>query len=116
MKPNYGPAKRARKKTILDRAKGFRGSRSRLFRRASEAVMRAGRWSYRGRRIKKRDFRRLWIVRINAAVRDYDMSYSRFISGLRKANVFLDRKILSELAVNNKAEFARLVELAKKAA
>lgn len=116
MRPNYGPASRARKKTMLKRVKGFRGSRSKLIRRASEAFMRAGRKAYVGRRLKKRSFRRLWIVRINAAVRDYGLSYSRFMHGLKKANIELDRKVLSELAVNNKAEFAKLVDLVKKAA
>ncbi|MBW7875337.1 MAG: 50S ribosomal protein L20 [Candidatus Cloacimonetes bacterium] len=116
MRPNNGPASRARKKTMLKRVKGFKGSRSKLFRRASEAFMRAGRKAYRGRRLKKRNFRSLWIARINAAVRDYGLSYSRFMHGLKIANIGLDRKVLSEMAVNNKAEFAKLVEMVRKAA
>lgn len=116
MRISSGPSTRARKDKIFQRVKGFRGSRKNLFRRASEAAMRAGRHAYIGRKLKKRDFRRLWITRINAAVRQYDMSYSCFMHGLKLANIELDRKILSELAVNNKEEFAKIVELVRAAA
>ena len=116
MRVKGGPSSRARKKTILKRAKGFRGTRNNLFRRANEAVMRAGRHAYIGRKRRKRDFRALWITRINAAVREHGISYSKFINALKKAEIELDRKILAELAVNNKEEFAKIVEIAKNAA
>ena len=104
---------RARRKKILTAAKGFRGGRRRLYRTAHETVLRALQYAYRDRRAKKRDFRRLWIVRINAAARLHGLSYSTFMSGLRKANVAIDRKILAELAVNDSEGFARLAEVAK---
>lgn len=116
MRVKGGPSSKARKKKVLDQAKGFRGTRNNLIRRASEATMRAGRHAYIGRKRKKRDFRALWITRINAAVREHGLSYSRFIHALKEANIELDRKILAELAVNNKEEFAKLVEVAKSAA
>lgn len=116
MRIKGGTTSNKRKKTTLKRAKGFRGSRSTLIRRASEATMRAGRNAYIGRKQKKREFRRLWIARINAAVRELGMSYSVFMHALKVANIDLDRKILAELAVNDKEEFAKIVELAKKAA
>ncbi|PCJ18437.1 MAG: 50S ribosomal protein L20 [Candidatus Cloacimonadota bacterium] len=116
MRIKGGSTSNARKKKILDRTKGYRGSRSTLIRRATEASMRAGRNSYIGRKLKKRDFRRLWITRINAAVREFGMSYSVFMHALKVANIDLDRKVLAELAVNDKPEFAKIVELAKKAA
>lgn len=116
MRVKGGPSSRARKKTILKRAKGFRGTRNNLFKRASEAVMRAGRHAYRDRKRRKRDFRGLWITRINAAVREHGMSYSRFINALKIAEIDLDRKILAEMAVNNKEEFAKIVEIARNAA
>ncbi len=116
MRVKGGITSKARKKKVIKRAKGFRGTRNNLFRRANEANMRAGRHAYIGRKRKKRDYRSLWITRINAAVREHGMSYSRFIHALKEANIDLDRKILAELAVNNKEEFAKLIETAKSVA
>ncbi|MCD6288574.1 MAG: 50S ribosomal protein L20 [Candidatus Hydrogenedentes bacterium] len=107
------PASRRRRKAVLKRAKGFRGSRSKLFKTADNAVWKAERYAYRDRRTRKRDFRRLWIARINAAARLNGLSYSRFMDGLRKANVSINRKMLAELAVHDGASFAQLVEIAK---
>jgi len=109
MRVKGGTTSKARKKTILKRAKGFRGTRKNLIRRASEATMRAGRHAYRDRKKRKSDFRALWIARINAAVREHGMTYSKFIHALKTANIELDRKVLAELAVNNKEAFAALV-------
>jgi len=109
MRVKGGTTSKARKKTILKRAKGFRGTRKNLIRRASEATMRAGRHAYRDRKKRKSDFRALWIARINAAVREHGMTYSKFIHALKAANIELDRKVLAELAVNNKEAFAALV-------
>ena len=94
-------------------AKGYRGTRSRLFKKANESVMKALFYARRDRRAKKREFRKLWIARINAATRAQGMSYSRFICGLSKAGVIVDRKMLADLAVNDAAAFAKLVEVAK---
>jgi len=94
-------------------AKGYWGGRSRLYRTAQEAVDRALRYSYRDRRNRKRDFRRLWIVRINAASRQNGLSYQLFISGLKRAGILLDRKVLADLAVRDAAAFSRLVEIAR---
>ena len=105
-------AKRKHKK-VLKLAKGFRGSRSKQYRVAKQSVMRALTESYRGRKEKKRQFRELFITRINAACRLNDISYSKFISGLKKANITLNRKVLSELAVSDSAAFSKLVEKAK---
>ncbi|MCO8194436.1 MULTISPECIES: 50S ribosomal protein L20 [Anaerofustis] len=102
-------------KKVLKLAKGYYGAKSKLYRPANEAVMRALRSSYAGRKQRKRDFRKLWITRINAATRMNDMSYSRFINGLKKANVEIDRKMLADLAMNDEAAFAKLVEVAKNA-
>jgi large subunit ribosomal protein L20 len=102
-----------RHKKILTLAKGYRGARRKLFKTANEAVMRALAYSYRHRRERKRDFHRLWIVRINAAARQNGVSYSQFMHGLKLANIELDRKILAELAVNNAPEFARLAGVAR---
>ena len=102
-----------RHKKILKMAKGYRGTRSRLFKKANESVMKALFYARRDRRAKKREFRKLWIARINAASRANGMSYSRFIYGLNKANVIVDRKMLADLAVNDAAAFAKLVEVAK---
>ncbi len=107
------PAARRRKKKILKQARGYFGGRSKLYRTAREAVQRGLAYAYRDRRARKRDFRRLWIVRINAAARLYGLSYSIFINGLKKAGVALDRKILADLAVRDQATFAKLAELAK---
>ncbi len=109
-----GGSKRTRRRgKILKLAKGYRGGRSRLFRTATEAVARALNYAYRDRRTRKRDFRRLWIVRINAASRQNGISYSSLINGLNKAGIALNRKILADLAVNDPTAFAQLAEIAK---
>ncbi len=108
-----GAKTRQRRKKILKKAKGYVGGRSRLYRPAAETVLRAGAFAYRDRRQKKRRARALWIVRINAACRLAGVSYSRFMAGLRKAGVLLDRKVLAELAVADPAGFAKLAETAK---
>jgi large subunit ribosomal protein L20 len=110
-----GVATHKRKKRVLKKAKGYRGGRSKLFRTANESVIRAGAYSRAHRRRRARDFRRLWIQRINAAARLNDLSYSRFIQGLRKANIELDRKSLAELAVSNPEAFAEVAQQAKSA-
>jgi large subunit ribosomal protein L20 len=102
-------------KAVLDRAKGFRGARSRRFKVAKEAVMHADRYAYRDRRQRKGDFRKLWIARINAAARQEGLSYSRFMHGLKLAEVDLDRKVLADLAVRDSAAFGELVAVAKAA-
>ena len=103
---------RKRRKKVLKLAKGYRGGRSKLFRTAADAVDKALMYAYRDRRARKRDFRKLWIVRINAAVRMYNMNYSKFMSGLKRANISLDRKVLAELAVSDPSGFARIADLA----
>jgi large subunit ribosomal protein L20 len=103
-----------KRRTTLERASGYRGQRSRLYRKAKEQVQHSMNYAYRDRRARKGDFRRLWIIRINAAVRQHDMTYNRFIQGLKAAEVEVDRKHLAELAVNDPAAFEALVELAKK--
>lgn len=108
-----GSVARKRRKKILKLAKGYYGSKSKLFRVANQQVMRSLSYAYRDRRQKKRDFRKLWIARINAAARNSGISYSRFINGLKKADVQINRKVLADLAVNDKAAFAQLVEVAK---
>jgi large subunit ribosomal protein L20 len=110
-----GVTARARHKKVLALAKGFRGRRKNVFRIAKQAVMKAGQYAYRDRRNKKRDFRRLWIARINAATRSAGVSYSRFIAGLKKANIELDRKVLADMAVHDPAAFNSVVEKAKAA-
>ena len=100
-------------KKILKLAKGYYGARSRVFRVAKQAVIKAGQYAYRDRRQKKRQFRALWIARINAGARVNGLSYSRFIAGLKKASIEIDRKVLADLAVNEKAAFAAIVEKAK---
>ena len=110
-----GNKKLQRRKKIMELAKGFIGSRGRLYRTAKETVERALAYSYRDRKVRKRDFRGLWIIRINAAVRDHGLSYSRFIDGLKKAGVAIDRKVLAELAVNNPEAFAQLASVARQA-
>ena len=104
-----------RHKHILKLAKGYRGSKSKLFRKANETVMKGLSYARRDRRAKKREFRRLWIARINAATRLNGMTYSRFMNGLTKANIEVDRKVLSDMAINDVAAFAKLVEAAKEA-
>ena len=106
-----GVTAHARHKKILKMAKGYRGTRSRLFKKANESVMKALFYARRDRRAKKREFRKLWIARINAAARAQGMSYSRFICGLTKAGVIVDRKMLADLAVNDAAAFAKLVDV-----
>ncbi|MEG2245918.1 MAG: 50S ribosomal protein L20 [Peptostreptococcaceae bacterium] len=104
---------RKKHKKILKLAKGFRGSRSKLYRPANEFVMKALKHAYVGRKLKKRDFRKLWIQRINAGTRANGMSYSRFMNGLKLAGVEVNRKMLSEMAINDPQGFAKLVEVAK---
>jgi large subunit ribosomal protein L20 len=104
---------RARHKKVLELAKGYRGRRGNVFKVAKEAVMKAGQYAYRDRRNKKRDFRALWIVRINAAVREFGMSYSTFINGLKKAEIDIDRKVLADLAVHDRPAFNKIAEQAK---
>ena len=108
-----GVQAKARHKKVLKQAKGFRGARSRTYKVAKQAVMRAGQYAYRDRRVKKRVFRSLWIVRINAAARDNGITYSQLMAGLKKANIDLDRKVLASLAVNDKEAFSLIVEQAK---
>ena len=108
-----GVTSRASHKKVLARAKGFRGHRNNVFRIANEAVMRAGQYAYRDRRNKKRDFRSLWIARINAAVREHGLSYSVFMNGLKKAEIAVDRKVLADIAVLDKPAFSKFVEKAK---
>ncbi|BAZ70546.1 MAG: 50S ribosomal protein L20 [Pelatocladus maniniholoensis HA4357-MV3] len=110
-----GNVARKRRKKILKLAKGFRGSHSTLFRTANQQVMKALRSSYRDRKKRKRDFRRLWITRINAAVRQQGMSYSQFIGNLKKANILLNRKMLAQMAVLDPTGFAKVAELASQA-
>jgi len=107
------PASRARRKKILKLASGYRGSRHRLYKTAQQAVDRAGQYAFRDRRAKKREFRQLWIARINAGVRAHGLSYSRFISGLKLANIELDRKVLADLAATDEAAFGQIVEQVK---
>jgi large subunit ribosomal protein L20 len=109
----HGVPSKSRKKKVLKRAKGYFGSRHTLYRPAREAVNRALVYAYRDRRARKRDFRKLWIARINAAARLNGMSYNRFIDGLKKSNVEINRKVLAELAIHDAAGFTRLAEMAK---
>lgn len=109
------PASRKRRKRILDKAKGFRGSRSKLFRTAKDAVYKAQQWAYRDRKVRKRTFRGLWITRISAAARSNGLTYSRFMEGLKAADIDLDRKILADLAVHDEAAFKSLAERATSA-
>lgn len=115
MRIKCGKTSRKRKKRIFREAKGFRGGRSRLWRQVVIAVIRARVYAYRDRRVRKREFRSLWIVRINAAVRARGISYSAFINGLKLANLTLNRKTLSELAINEPAVFDQVVAIAKEA-
>ncbi|MFH0840271.1 MAG: 50S ribosomal protein L20 [Candidatus Omnitrophota bacterium] len=111
----HAVSSRRRRKAVLKRAKGGYGGRSKLYRTAKETVMRAMAYSYRDRKVKKRTFRRLWIVRINAACRMQGISYSKFMNGLRKIKAAIDRKILADMAVNDMSSFVKLVEAVKKA-
>ena len=108
-----GVTARARHKKILDLAKGYRGRRKNVYRIAKEAVMKAGQYAYRDRRQRKRQFRTLWIARINAAAREQGLSYSVFMNGLKRAAIDIDRKVLADLAVFDKAAFAQIVGQAK---
>jgi large subunit ribosomal protein L20 len=108
-----GVQARARHKKILKKARGYYGARSRVFRVAKQAVIKAGQYAYRDRRQRKRQFRALWIIRINAAVREFGLSYSAFIAGLKKAGIEMDRKVLSDLAITDKPAFAAIAEQAK---
>ena len=107
------PSSRRRRKKILKAAKGYRGGRSKLIRTARETVQRAGQFAYRDRKRRKGDMRRLWIIRINAGAREHGLSYSRFMHGLRTANVEVDRKVLADMALNDADGFAELVSIAK---
>jgi len=110
-----GVVARARHKKILKQAKGYVGARSRVYRVAKQAVIKAGQYAYRDRRQRKRQFRNLWIIRINAAARMHDITYSRLIAGLHKAEIDIDRKVLADLAVYDQAAFAAIAEKAKAA-
>ncbi|TXF11687.1 50S ribosomal protein L20 [Pelomicrobium methylotrophicum] len=108
-----GVTARARHKKVLAQAKGYRGRRKNVFRVATQAVMKAGQYAYRDRRQRKRQFRALWIARINAAARECGLTYSAFMNGLKKASIEIDRKVLADIAVLDKPAFARIVEQAK---
>jgi large subunit ribosomal protein L20 len=108
-----GVTAHARHKKILALAKGFRGRRKNVFRIAKQAVMKAGQYAYRDRRTRKRVFRQLWIARINAASRELGVTYSKFMAGLKKANIDIDRKVLADMAVNDPAAFGSIVEKVK---
>ena len=110
----HAPSSRRRRKRVLKMAKGQYGARSRLHRTAKESVARALAYSYRDRKAKKRNFRALWIIRINAACKEHAISYSRFMNGLKKAKAAISRKILADIAVNDKVGFGKLVETSKK--
>jgi large subunit ribosomal protein L20 len=110
-----GVTSRASHKKLLGRAKGYYNARRKLIKTANQAVMKAGQYAYRDRRVRKRDFRALWIVRINAAARECGLSYSRFISGLSKAAIEVDRKVLADIAVHDRKAFSALADKAKAA-
>jgi large subunit ribosomal protein L20 len=110
-----GVATRRRRKRLLKQAKGFLGARSRFYKSAKETLMRGWNYAYRDRRVRKREFRALWIARINAAVREHGLSYSTFINGLKRANIEVNRKILADLAVHDINAFGRFVEAAREA-
>ena len=109
------PASRERRKRVIDQAKGYRGRRSKLFRYAKDATMKGKYWAYRDRKTRKRSFRSLWITRLNAAVRAEGITYSRFAEGLKAANIGLDRKILSDLAITDEVAFKGIVDQVKTA-
>lgn len=110
MRATNAPASRERRKRVVDASKGYRGRRSKLFRYAKDAQMKAKYWAYRDRKVRKRDFRSLWISRLSAAVRAQGLTYSRFIEGLKAANIGLDRKVLSDLAITDEAAFNAIVK------
>ncbi len=109
------PASRERRKRVLEKAKGYRGRRSKLFRYAKDATMKGQYWAYRDRKTRKRNFRMLWVQRLNAAVRAHGLTYSRFAEGLKAAGIMLDRKILSDLAITDETSFKLIVDQAKSA-
>jgi large subunit ribosomal protein L20 len=109
------PASRERRKRVIDSAKGYRGRRSKLFRYAKDATMKGKYWAYRDRKTRKRNFRMLWVQRLNAAVRAQGLTYSRFAEGLKAANIGLDRKVLSDLAITDEASFGKILEQVKSA-
>ncbi len=115
MRVKTGPQTQRRHKRVLKLTKGQRGSKHRLFKRANEAMMKSLKYAYRDRRNRKRDFRRLWITRINAAARQNDMSYSQFMYGLKQAGVELDRKVLADIAMHDAAGFNQLADVARSA-
>lgn len=115
MRTQRGSARRQSKRRLFRRAKGFRGGRGKLLRTVKETVVRANCFATRDRRVRKREFRALWIIRINAAARQMGLRYGEFIAGLKKAQIFLDRKTLAEMAVNDVAAFAKVVETVKAA-
>lgn len=115
MRTIKGAARNRAKNRLFRRAKGYRGGRGKLLRTAKESIVRAGAYAFRDRRARKREFRKLWIIRINAAVRQRGLRYNEFIHGLRAAKIELDRKILAELAVNDPGAFDQIVELVKQA-
>ncbi|HSW14034.1 MAG TPA: 50S ribosomal protein L20 [Solimonas sp.] len=108
-----GVTARAKHKKVLKKAKGYYGAKSRTYRSAKQQVIKSGQYAFRDRRVKKREFRALWIIRIGAASQEHGLAYSRFINGLAKAGVALDRKVLADLAMHDKPAFAKLVEQAK---
>ena len=113
MRVKTGPTRRRRHKKIIKMAKGYRMTRHRLIKRAKQAVLRAGQHAYIGRKLRKRNFRRLWIQRINAALTPYDISYSQFISGMKKVKIELDRKILADLAISDPQTFKLIIDKAR---
>lgn len=115
MRVKTGPVTQRRHKKILEITKGQRGSKHRLFKRGNEAMMKSLEYAYRDRKVRKREFRSLWIARINAATRLSGLSYSQFINGLKKSGIELDRKVLADIAVNDALAFGKLVETAKAA-
>ena len=115
MRVKTGPVTQRRHKRILKLTKGQRGSKHRLFKRGNEAMMKSLEYAYRDRKVRKREFRRLWIARINAASRQNGMSYSTFMNGLKKAGIELDRRVLADIAIHDAAAFSQLVETAKAA-
>lgn len=115
MRVKGGTVTRRRHKKIIEMTKGQWGTRGRLFRRSNEAMMKSNWYAYRDRRNRRRDFRRLWITRINAGARANDLSYSRFINGLKRANVIIDRKVMADIAVRDEKAFAALVDIARQA-
>lgn len=115
MRTRKGAARNKAKKRLFKKTKGYRGGRGKLLRTAKETLVRAGAYAFRDRKVRKREFRRLWIVRINAACRERGIRYSEFINGLKKAEIELDRKTLSEMAIHDPAGFDKIVEAAKAA-